>query len=227
MVGVSQRMSVMDNKPSVRTNKVNGSLIKKIESKPFAEVVESSLQGWLAQSWQWNYFPVFGSLVIVETKKRKLFGVVHQIQTGSMEPMRHPFPYQKTEEELMQEQPQIFEFLRTTFSCLTLGYYEQGKLYYLLAPEPPQIHTFVTLANQEFCMNFFSNVQYLHLIFNATSHLVNLEELLLAMLKFQADLGILNEEKLSVFLESFSLLTGNDYRQLKLFLRRVERNVPF
>ena len=114
---------------------------KQFARKPFAEVIESSLQGWLAQSWNWNCFPAFGSLVTIETKKRQLFGIVHQIQTGSMDPMRHPFPYQKTEEELLQEQPQIFEFLKTTFSCLTLGYSERERIIYLLAPEPPQIHS--------------------------------------------------------------------------------------
>jgi len=198
---------------------------KQFARKPFAEVIESSLQGWLAQSWNWNCFPAFGSLVTIETKKRQLFGIVHQIQTGSMDPMRHPFPYQKTEEELLREQPQIFEFLKTTFSCLTLGYLESEKITYLLAPEPPQIHSFVAMTSKELSFRFFSNEQYLHLIFNAVSQLFNLDELLLAMLKQQALLGMLSEEKISLFIDSFSLLTGNDYRRLKLFLQRVELNI--
>ncbi|TET06713.1 hypothetical protein E3J79_01255 [Candidatus Dependentiae bacterium] len=197
-----------------------------MSNKPFAEVIESSLQGWLAQSWQWNCFPVFGSLVTIKTKKRHIFGIVHQIQTGSMDPMRHPFPYQKTEEELLQEQPQIFEFLKTTFSCLTLGYCENEKIIYLLAPEPPQIHSFVTMASKEASIRFFSNEQYLHLIFNASHQLFNIDELLLAMLKQQALFGLLNEAIILHFVETFSLLTGNDYRRLKLFLQRVEPNIP-
>jgi len=213
----------MDNKVSLAFNSSHAHNMK----KPFAEVIESSLQGWLSQCWRWNDFPAFGSLAMVETKKRKLFGIVHQIQTGSMEPMRHPFPYQKTEEELLREQPQIFEFLKTTFSCLALGYYEKGKITYLLAPEPPQIHSFVSIADKELSAQFFSNVQHLHLIFNAANQLFNVEELLLAMLKFQAELGMMSKEKLTQFIESFSLLTGNDYRRLKLFLQRVERNINF
>jgi len=196
-------------------------------NKPFAEVIESSLQGWLAQSWQWNSFPSFGSLVTIETKKRQLFGIVHQIQTGSMDPQRHPFPYQKTEDELLAEQPQIFEFLKTTFQCLTLGYHEGSKIVYLLAPEPPQIHSFVSIACKESTVRFFANDQYLHLIFNAANHIFNLEELLLAMLKQQALLGLLTEAKITHFIEAFSLLTGNDYRRLKIFLQRVEPNIAF
>lgn len=195
---------------------------KQLVEQAFAEVIESSLQGWLAQSWQWNKFPSFGALVMIETKKRKLFGIVHQIQTGSMDPMRHPFPYQKTEEELLEEQPQIFEFLKTTFSCLTLGYCEATKICYLLAPEPPQIHSFVSIVSKEQSIRFFSNEQYLHLIFNASNQLFNIDELLLALLKQQSLLGMLTEDKIFHFIESFSLLTGNDYRRLKLFLQRVE-----
>src|SRR5690349_14278413 len=98
--------------------------------KPFAEVIESSLHGFLAQTWQWDNFPAFGSLVTVTSNKRTHLAIVHQIKTGSMDPIRYPFPYQKTEEELLAEQPQIFEFLKTAFSCLTIGYQEKGKLYY-------------------------------------------------------------------------------------------------
>jgi len=187
----------------------------------FAEIIESSLQGWLAQSWQWNTFPQFGSLIVVETKKRTIFGVVYQIQTGSMEPMRYPFPYQKTEEELLREQPQIFEFLKTTFSCLAIGYQEKGKIFYLAAPEPPQIHSFVAPMPSDTAKQFLCSERYLHLLFGA-NQLFNVDELLLAILKQQAELDMLSSDKVTTFINTYSLLTGNDYRRLKLFLQRVE-----
>lgn len=188
----------------------------------FAEVIESSLHGWLAQSWQWNSFPTFGSIMMIETKKRTLFGVVHQVQTGSMEPVRYPFPYQKTEEELLREQPQIFEFLKTTFNCICIGYQEKGKIYYLAAPEPPQIHTFVSPMPLDLAKQFFYSPTYLHLLFGQSNQIFNLDELLLAILKQQSELGILTENKVQGFISNFSLLTGNDYRRLKLFLQRAE-----
>ena len=193
-------------------------------NKAFAEIIESSLQGWLAQSWQWNTFPHFGSLVMVETKKRIVFGIVHQIQTGSMEPMRYPFPYQKTEEELMRDQPQIFEFLKTTFSCLVIGYQEKGKMYYLTAPEPPQIHSFVAPMDTDTAKQFLYSERYLHVLFGA-ANLFNLDELLLAILKQHTELHILSPEKLTSFISTYSLLTGNDYRRLKLFLQRADHLV--
>ncbi len=190
--------------------------------KPFAEVIESSLIGWLAQSWQWDRFPAFGSLVVIENKKRCLFGIVHQIKTGSMDPVRYPFAYQKTEEELAQEQPQIFEFLKTTFSCLTLGYKEKDKILYQLAPEPPKIHSFVYAASPELIQEFFSNEQYLHILFGLANQLFNLEELLLALLKNLNDHKIMHPKTVQSFVQTFSLLIGNDYRRVKLFLQRAQ-----
>lgn len=191
----------------------------------FAEVIESSLSGWLAQSWQWDNFPSFGSFVAIEEKSRTLFGIVHEVQTGSMDPTRYPFPYKKTEEELLREQPQIFEFLKTTFSCISVGYKEKGKntIHYLLAPEPPKIHAFIMQPHHSDIKNFFAHDHYIHLFFSHASHIFNLDELMLALLKQQAQHTILTKEKLNSFIQTYSLLIGNDYRRIKLFLQRAER----
>jgi len=156
-------------------------MIKK--DKCFAEVIESSFTGWLAQSWHWDRFPSFGSFVSVEGKVRTIFGIVHQINTGSMDPIRYPFPYQKTEEELLREQPQIFEFLKTTFSCATIGYQEKGTITYLIAPEPPKIHSFITYPDEQTCKKFFANTRYLHLLFTHSANIFNIDELMLVLLK--------------------------------------------
>lgn len=192
------------------------------KEESFAEVIESSLVGWMAQSWEWNVFPRFGSLVTLESKKYTLFGIVHQIQTGSMDPVRYPFPYQKTEEELLREQPQIFEFLKTTFSCLSIGYKEKGKIFYQFAPEPPKIHAFVAAASPLLSKEFFAHEQYLHVLFGLSGQILNVDELLLALLKTMRDMGCMNKQHVEAFLETFSLLTGNDYRRLKLFLQRAQ-----
>src|SRR5579863_5171060 len=191
------------------------------QERYFAEVIESSLTGWLAQSWQWNTFPSFGSLVTIEEKKRTLFGIVHQVQTGSMDPMRYPFPYKKTEEELLQEQPQIFEFLKTTFSCVVIGYEEKYTISYIIAPEPPKIHSFVTYPTEETRKAFFSNSRYLHLLFTHSSHIFNMDELVLAIIKNNSALSLFSPEKLHTFMQTYSFLTGNDYRRIKLFLQRA------
>lgn len=189
----------------------------------FAEVIESSLNSFTAQTWQWDKFPAFGSLVQIQNGLTTIYGIVHQVQTGSMDPQRTPFTYQKTQEELLAEQPQIFAFLKTTFSCIILAYQDKTNLYYTLSPEPAKIHSFVSMPDNDTLKRFFYHETYLHTIFNSAQQICNLDELLLAIFKQHEALGILSKEKLHKLIETFSLLTGNDYRRLKLFLQRVER----
>lgn len=191
----------------------------------FAEVVESSVACWTAQSWKWNHVPTFGSLVTIQSKERILYGLVYQIQTGSMDPTRYPFPYQKTEEELLAQQPQIFEFLRTTFLCMSVGYQEQNTINYLVVPEPPRIHAFVQQATIDQAQLFFKNIHFLHIIFNFTSGQVPIDELLLAMIKYQKKIGILGQEQIKQWLNTYSLLIGNDYRRLKFFVQRIHPSI--
>ena len=143
-------------------NKVNSfkqfSPTQKTTEQPcFAEVVEANLEQCTAQCWKWDVVPAFGSLIQIETKQHITLGIVTQISTGSMDPVRYPFPYQKTESELKAEQPQIFEFLKTTFTIQILGYLEKkiDKIYYLLPVRPCKIHAFIQESSQEVFIRFF------------------------------------------------------------------------
>ncbi len=194
------------------------------EPRAFAEVIESSLPSFLAQCWEWDDFPSYGSLVTVESGDELLLGTVSELSTGSMDPMRYPFPYKKTEEELKAEQPQIFEFLKTSFRVHIVGYQEKnsGKVNYLLPPKPAKIHGFVRECDATLAKRFFSQPEYLHLLFGFESQTGSLDELLLAILKHLKNAQLLDEKALDAFCKTFSLRTGNDYRRLKLFLQRVQ-----
>jgi len=186
-------------------------------NKPFAEVIESSLDTFLAQCWEWNIFPKFGSLVFIQEKQQIILGCVTAIQTGSMDPLRSPFPYQKTEEELQAEQPQLFEFLKTTFTVKVLGYKQEKITRYLLPPHPAKIHAFVKTAPIQLSIEFFSVPDFLYLLFSAANTIIHFDDLLLAIVK-QHNL----EPMLNTLCQTLSLLTGNDYRRIKLFLKRAE-----
>lgn len=193
---------------------------KQDKSVCLAEIVESSLTHFVAQSWQWNSCAPFGSLIVVATQTRTIFGIVHQIHTGSLEPGRYPFTYQKTEEELLAEQPQIFEFLKTTFHCVVVGFQEHEIMYHQLPPEPPKIHAFVGLATAVQYKQFFTDFHFLHLLF-AASGIEHLDELILAVLHNSKKQHIVSEEKIVDLLELYSLLIGNDYKRLKLLVNRI------
>jgi len=105
------------------------------------------------------------------------------------------FSLSKTEEELLREQPQIFEFLKTTFSCVTIGYQEKGSMTYLIAPEPPKIHSFITYPDEQTSKRFFANTRYLHLLFTHSAQIFNIDELMLALLKEHIELTILTKDK--------------------------------
>ena len=188
----------------------------------FAEIVESNISSWTAQCWKFDNSPTFGSLVITSHNSLQIFGITHSIKTGSMDPIRQPIAYQKTEEELKQEQPQIFEFLQTTFTCITVGYIENDKIFYHLSQKPPKIHAFVSNATQEQYEHFFAHEKYLHLLFNLSNQIFNLDELLLAILKQLLQRKILNAQNLNNFIETFAMLCKNDYQKIKIFLQRTD-----
>lgn len=195
-------------------------MVTKGDKQAFSEVIESSLQAWTGQSWNWDTFPAFGSITTIITPKRIWFGLVYQVSTGSTDPGRAPFAYKKTEQELLAEQPQIFEFLKTTFSCLSLGFMEHERIIYQVPPEPPKIHAFIYKSSTALSKQFLSSSAYLPLLFSS-EQVTNKDELLLALLCEQKRLAILSEDKLFSIIETVSLLTGNDYRRLKIFSGRL------
>ncbi|MBD3273579.1 hypothetical protein GF385_04500 [Candidatus Dependentiae bacterium] len=185
--------------------------------KPFAEIIESSCSKFLAQTWKHQTKPNLGSLVTTQINEIKIIGLVTNIQTGSQDPMRYPFTYKKTEEELKKEQPQIFEFLKTIFEVQIVGYKNKNKIYYSLPTNPPNIHSFIKHTEEELFDKFFENTNFLPLLFN--SQITNIDEVLIAML---SNIKNLNKKFLSKFAKTFSLLSGNDYKRLKLFFKRAQ-----
>ncbi len=206
---------------------LNNARSKEVGAKsddPCGEIIESSLHTWIAQSWQWDTFLPFGSLVTIQNNHTTTFGIVYQIQTGSMDPGRYPFAYQKTEAELLSEQPQIFEFLKTTLSCIPVGYQEIGSpITYLAPPIPPKIHSFIQPATIEQSRQFFSQEQFLHLLYGSSSVVAQADELLLAIIMRLLPLHILRKKEIIRLMHTYSLLTSNDYRRMKLFLARLQR----
>lgn len=189
----------------------------------FAEVIESSLDKFVAQCWQWDNFPKFGSLVQVKNKNITILGCIANIQTESTDPLRYPFPYKKTEEELHKEQPQIFEFLKTTFNVKVLGYIEnQTEKHYLLPLYPCKIHSFVNQCSSKFTNHFFSVPDFLYPLFSGGSPLANQDNLLLAILKQLAKDNILTNKIIQNFCKTLSLLEESNYRKIKLLLKQIE-----
>lgn len=55
--------------------------------------------------------------------------------------------------------------------------------------------------------------------------LYNEDELILAIIKNLTKQNLLSSEKKDILIETYSLLIGNDYKRIKLFLERVQNIV--
>lgn len=190
-------------------------------NKPFGEVIESSLHYMKAQTWQWDDFPTYGSLVSLEQIPYTYIGLVYEVATGSIDPSRAPFAYQKTEQELKKEQPQIFSFLKTNFWSLILGYIHQERCYYTAPPHPAKIHQFTYHTSPTLAHQFLHRPLWVPRLFSLSSLVNNIDELLLAVIAEQRKQKRFEKQHLHDFMHTYSLLTGNDYRRIKLFLGRV------
>lgn len=189
--------------------------------KAFAEIIESSLATCMAQCWNWEEMPSFGSLVTLHEEDQTILGIVSNIQTGSMDANRYPFPYKKTHAQLRQDHPQIFEFLKTTFTLNIVGSITQSAIRYALPHKPARIHTFVAPASAQTAQHFFSTAAFLPLLFATVASPQVADELFLAIIDTLAGANMLNLAAFEEYYQTFSLLTNNDYRRLKLLLQRV------
>ena len=185
------------------------------------EVLHSTLSQWSTQAWKWDKCPDFGSVVCLESAGIQVFGVVYYIKTGSDDPVRQAFAYQKSEIELQQEQPQIFEFLKTDFSAVPLGYKIDNNIIYAMPPKPPKTHAFVRLATQQELDILLNGVGSVQALFSQYSKIEYFEELLLALLRYLESYNLVTRALLMQVSEQLSLVTANDYRRLKMFMDRV------
>lgn len=192
-------------------------------NRAFAEVIESSLSGWTAQTWQWENFPNAGTLVVVEQNNNKFFGVIRGIETGSIDPTRTPFAYQKTEEELRRDHPQIFSFLKTTCFCVSTGFSpDNGHIFYHQPPRPLKIHAFVRPAAEQEQALFFGETGYLDLLGSQLQR-EEFDDLLLALIREQPSFFDAKNPKLLAFFENYAHLSNHDYARLRRFTARVEK----
>lgn len=190
----------------------------------FAEIIDSSITQATGLCWEWSKLPQLCSLVKIQQPPYTLFGLIINIKTGSNDPLRQPFAYQKTEAELLQEQPQIFAFLQTTFTIKILGYKKDtAALSYLLPPQPSKLHNFITYTTPEETSSFFAAPKFLDLFFSQKESDIDQEELLLALLKnLKESIGI-SPAYIQKICTHRSTMHGIDYKNIKKFMQRIEQ----
>ena len=190
-----------------------------MEPTPIGEVIESSTSEWTVQCWDLHASPPFGSFVRADSEP-PVFGLVSNVTTRSVEPNRRPTAYRKTAEELMMEQPQIFELLKTEFEVLVIGYVDSSAIRQTLPPQPPRIHTFVRPCSTEETKRFTDHWDFLRSILTSKAPP---DELIIAAVRnaFEAhnhDMAYLVQTG-----KELSRLIRDDYDRLHSIIRRVAR----
>jgi hypothetical protein len=94
--------------------------------------------------------PPFGSFVRahLEDDALDVYGVVFHVETTSIDAAHRPLALNLSRQELREQQPQIFELLRTDFSLVVTGYKQDGKVRAGLPPTPPLVHDFVYACDE-------------------------------------------------------------------------------
>lgn len=121
------------------------------------EVIEANTQQFKAQvlrnerGTEWARVPALGALVRVDCQEThtQVLGVVCQVETTGVDSVHRPVALNLTREQLRQQQPQIFDLLRTDFLAVTAGFIDKGTYFQYFPPYPPQIHDFAFSCSDE------------------------------------------------------------------------------
>lgn len=136
------------------------------------EVIAVTTTSFEAQSYVLNDAPPFGSLVVTRgPDARTHFGLCCGTATGGIEPGRHAMAWGTGEEgdgDIYVRQPQLSHVLRTTFSCVLVGYLDANeKVVQRVPPRPPRVHERVWAAEEDMARAFFADLSYLRFLLRA------------------------------------------------------------
>ena len=184
-----------------------------------AEVIESSTTEFTAQTRELNGAPPFGSFVNVGTAPTSI-AMIYDISTGSTDINRRPVAYGKTEEELREEQPQIFELLRTEIKAKIVGYVDTHGVRQCIPPQPPRLHSFVYTCTPEEVQAFTQHFDYFRTLAGIGGILS--DELLIAAIQ-QTCRSQVESSRYCVIRagKELSRLFRDDYDRLESILRRI------
>ncbi len=200
-----------------------------INAKRVGEVISSNTTSFLAQCIKDDdniltlpQSPYFGSFVKAEGEEIgfDIIAVVFEISSGSIDSVHRPTAMNLSRAELRNQQPQIFDLLRTDFSAIVIGYIMNDKIHQTIPPHPPQIHDFVFSCSSNEIKNITSKMDYLRILLNSGTS--TCEELVEASIRHAyAARGNDRAYLIDVGRELSNLLKDN-YDRLSAILRRIK-----
>ena len=193
-------------------------------SAKIGEVIESSVGEFVSECYEVNQSPPLGSWVRTSDGERKIFAVVNDARTASIEPGRRPIARGKdadTVDDIYRQNPQLARLFRTEFNAMVVGHGEGDSLYRYLPPRPARIHDFVYTCSTDEIREFTLRFDFLNILVAAAA-LGSGDEFLAACLR-QASSSHLDRRGFLVQAgKELAVLLRTDLNRLSAILRRIE-----
>ncbi len=183
------------------------------------EVIGNSNTEFIAESTLLHQPPSFGSFVQVQAHET-IYAVVCNAYTHSLESNRLAIAYHRSEQELRDEQPQIFELLKTKFEAVIIGYECNGVVRYHLPPQPARLHSFVYACAPLEVRRITSHLWFLRSLMAVEK--APRDELIAAAIRAAAAVHPGDRAFLIKAGKELVKLIGDDYEMLSTILHRIQ-----
>ena len=195
--------------------------LSKVDTEIYiGEVIESSTSQFVAESRELNGAPPFGAFVKT-SGAIPVYGLVFNVCTHSIEPNRRATAYGLTEQELRNEQPQIFELLKTEFEAVIVGYGDDRGPRQVLPPQPPGIHSFVLPCTESEVKALTNNGDYLRCILGGNR--LPADDLIIASVRHAWAARAFDMPYLVGIGKDLCRLVRDDYDRLSSIMRRISQ----
>jgi len=191
-----------------------------------AEVIESSTRQFVAEVYEDDDAPSFGTWVRVEGRDgREMYGLVSHVEIASYDGNRQPVALGASEEDRRREWPMVQELLRTTVRAQVLAYRDDsGGVRQTLPPQPPGIHAFVYPCTKDLVRELAAPYDFLRTLVTQANDEIPTDDLLVAVLQHVYDANGAEtggREHLVAAGRVLGRLLGDDHERLQSILRRV------
>lgn len=196
-----------------------------VDSAKIAEVIEASTTEFVAQCYDLDGAPAFGSFVRVRDRAIDIFAVVSEVRTASVDPGRRPLARGQDaddEEQLYRDNPEIRELLRTELTATVVGFREAEEFKHYLPPRPPRIHGFVYQCADAEIEAFTDRLDFLQTLL-ASPNRVALDELIAAAIRSACQARGGDRAFLIRAGKEVATLLANEVNRLNGILRRIGR----
>jgi len=182
------------------------------------EILESSTREIMAECKLDTQPPPLGTLIKINTKPM-ILGIVYNVFTYCIEAGRRPTAYGLTAEELQEEQPQIFELLKTGFQAVIVGFYEDDTYYQFSPPLPPPLHSFAYICGEDEIRIFTEEKDFIRVLL--TTNKGQSDEIIISFIR-QAWIAHKKDQNVLIdFGKELSILLKDDYDRLKSIMKRI------